>query len=142
MKNKKLRISRPFVKPSFFGRKEGFTLSEVLISAAILAFVFSALILLFINAGFLNEANRNKTVAVTHAQYALEEIKNTPFGNIVNATWNSATIVSKGLVPLNNESINIVVTGTGPKDVLVTVNWRDRRLRNRSVSFETLITEP
>jgi Tfp pilus assembly protein PilV len=123
-------------------KKLGFTLSELLMSAAILAYVFTALILLFINAGFLNEANRNKTIAVTHAQYALEEIKNTNFSSIADATWNSPTIVSKGLVPLNNESINIVVTGVEPKDVQVTVNWRDRRLRNRSVSFETLITEP
>jgi prepilin-type N-terminal cleavage/methylation domain-containing protein len=123
-------------------KKLGFTLSELLVSAAILSFVFSALLLLFINAGFLNEANRNKTIAVSHAQFALEEVKNTLFTDIASATWNSATIVSKGLVPLNNESINIVVTGTKPKDVRVTVNWRDRRLRNRNVSFETLITEP
>ena len=112
-------------------------------SAAILAYVFSALILLFINAGILNETNRNTTVAVTHAQYALEEIKNTAFGSIANSTWSSTTIRdSKGLVPLHNESINIVVSGTGPKDVRVTVNWRDRRLRIRNASFETLITEP
>jgi len=123
-------------------KKLGFTLSELLMSAAILAYVFSALILLFINAGFLNEANRNKTIAVSHAQFTLEEVKNTLFADIASATWNSATIVSKGLVSLNNESINIVVTGTEPKDVRVTVNWRDRRLRNRNVSFETLITEP
>jgi prepilin-type N-terminal cleavage/methylation domain-containing protein len=123
-------------------RKLGFTLSELLVSAAILAFVFSALILLFINAGFLNEANRNKTIAVSHAQFTLEEVKNTVFTSIASANWNSVTIASKGLTPLNNESINIAVTGTAPKDVLVTVNWRDRRQRNRSASFSTLITEP
>jgi prepilin-type N-terminal cleavage/methylation domain-containing protein len=142
MRNRKLGFIPSFVQPGLTGGKAGFTLSELLISAAILAFVFSSLIMLFINSSFLIEASRSKTIAVDHAQFALEEVKNTPFGGIAAATWNSAAISSKGLIPLQNESIGITVTGTEPKDVRVTVTWRDRRMSNKSLSLETLITEP
>lgn len=129
-------------------KNRGFTLSELLLACAILAFVLTGLLVLFINCIFLNEANRNLSVATGHAQYAMEEIKDTDFDSIKtkgdNGDWDwcdSATITSKGLTPLNNECINTGVTGTEPLDIVVTVSWQDLKGRNRNIALETLITE-
>jgi prepilin-type N-terminal cleavage/methylation domain-containing protein len=122
------------------GRK-GFTLVELLMTAAILAYVLCGILALFVNCMFLNEGNRNSSIAIGHAQFALEEKKNTAFASITSETWNTAAISAKGLAPLIGESIGIVVSGVEPKDVNVTVTWRDRNLRNRSVNLRTLITE-
>jgi len=120
------------------------TLAELLLAAAILAFVLSGLLLVFINCIILNESSRNLTVAVSHAELALEEIKNQDFSSIASSTWDNSTIVSKGLIPLNSESLVITVTGTGmnPKNINVTLTWKDRAVRDRSVTLETLLTEP
>jgi hypothetical protein len=121
----------------------GLTLTELLLAAVILAFTLAGILLLFINCMFLNEASRNLTIAVTHGQFALEEVKNTAFGAISSATWDEAIISSKGLTPLNTESISI---GVGliadPKDVTATVTWKDRGVRDRSLVLTTLISEP
>ena len=121
---------------------KGITLAEVLLAVAILAFALTGLLMIFINCIFLNDANRNLTIACTHAQFAMEEIKNTDFASIASQTWDNATIISKGLVPLDSESIIITVTETEPLDVLVTLNWKDRGVRDRRTALETLITEP
>lgn len=121
---------------------KSFTLVELLLAAVILAFVLTGLLALFISCIFLNETNRNTTIATSHAQFAMEEIKNTTFTSIAGATWNSATIQTKGLVPLNSETIVINVAGINLLDITVTVNWKDRGTRDRTMSLETLISEP
>jgi len=121
---------------------KAFTLVELLLASAILALVISGLLLVFLSCIFLNEANRNLTAAITHAQFAMEEVKNTAFGSIASESWDNATISAKGLLPLGNESISINVTGSTTLDVNVTVSWQDRASRDRNISIETLITEP
>lgn len=121
---------------------KGFSLVELLLAAVILAFVLTGLLALFISCIFLNDTNRNTTIATSHAQFAMEEVKNTTFASITGATWNSAVIASKGLTSLSSETIIINVTGTDPLDITVTVNWKDRGTRNRTISLETLISEP
>jgi len=123
----------------------GFTISELLIASGILAFVLTGLLLVFVNCILLNEANRNLTIAMTHAQTAMEELKDTAetaFSSIVSGTWDNAAIVGRGLIPLSNETIDFTVSGTSTKNVLITVNWRDRGRRDRSTTLQTLITQP
>ncbi len=121
---------------------KGFSLVELLLAAVILAFVLTGLLALFISCIFLNDTNRNTTIAISHAQFAMEEVKNTTFTSITGATWNSTAIASKGLTPLNSETIVIGVSGTDTLDIAVTVNWKDRGTRDRTISLETLISEP
>lgn len=126
--------------------KKGFTLSELLLAAAILAFVLCALLYSFISCMLLNEANRNLTGAVIHAEYVMEEMRNVDFSlvstNIAAGywDWNNQTIAAKGLTALRNETIDTQASGTDPLDVTVTVSWQDRNARNRSMSLETLIS--
>ena len=124
----------------------GFTLSELLLATAILVIALSGLLLLFANCILLNESNRHLAVATSHAQFAMEEIKSTSFGstapNYNGVCWNNATIQSKGLSPLSNETVCITVTGITLLDVKVKASWRDRGGRDRNTTLETLTAEP
>jgi len=125
---------------------KGFTLSELMIAAAILALVLSALLILYINCLFLNEASRNLSIATSHAQYMLEEIKYTSFATIApnynGVCINDGSIESRGLSPLTAETICTTVTGTRVLNVSVVVSWEDKGMRNRGLTLATLITEP
>ena len=131
---------------------KGFTLPELLLAFSVMALVLAGALSLFISCIFLNETNRNLSVATGHAQLVLEEIKNTNFVSMqsgainpeTNWDWDNAAISAKGLIVLNTESISTqaVWTGTDRLNVNVTVSWKDRGLRDRLTSLETLITEP
>jgi type II secretory pathway pseudopilin PulG len=132
-----------------------FTLSELLLAAAILVFVLAGLLALFLNCLILNEANRNLTVATSHAQYIMEEIKdaaNTDFtqleSRINNGDWdlNASQIQAApyNLTALSNESINTNVTRKDENNpnlliISVIVQWNDRGQRPRSAQLDTLI---
>lgn len=125
-----------------------FSLPELLLATAILAFALCAILLSYINCFFLNESSRNLNIAISHAAYVMEEIKNTDFSSIKanidngNWDWSGTDISSRGLTALTNETIDTQVNGTTLLDILVTVNWRERSLRDRNTSVESLIAEP
>ena len=123
---------------------KGFTLIESLLALLIMLFSITAIFPIFINSTFLNVANSNLTVAISHAQYALEEKKEMNFISIPigTETWDSGKIISKGLIPLNSETVAITVTNSGSymKDIIATVSWRGRGIINRNIALETLIT--
>jgi prepilin-type N-terminal cleavage/methylation domain-containing protein len=124
----------------------GFSLPELLIVTAILAYSLSVVLLTFINGTALNESSRNLITSVAHAEFVMEDIKNQAFTglgtNISNGnwTWDTAAISSNGLTPMKAESIATTVSGTNPLDITVTVNWQDTRGRARSKSMRTLIS--
>jgi prepilin-type N-terminal cleavage/methylation domain-containing protein len=133
----------------------GLTLLELLLAAAIMGVVLSAMLQLFLKCNLLVMANRDHSVAVAHVQYVMEEIKNTNFADIWTKIavdhqwdWNSATINAKGLAALHDESIdtevsNKAVSGTILWDISVTANWKDRTGTggDRSITLETLISQ-
>ena len=128
--------------------KKGFTLPELLLAVAILAFVITSILLLFINCALLNEANRNLSIASSHAQFVMEDIRgsaSTSFATLKssidagNWDWNTTAINSRGLTALSNEAIDTQSSGTEPVDVVVTITWKDRSGKNRSAAIETLI---
>lgn len=132
----------------------GFTLAELLLSAAILAFALSGLLLLFTNCIVLNGVNRNLAIASNHAQYIMEEIRGVGFTGLEvrinnnNGTptgWdlNASQIGSApyNLNALDSEAINTSVIQSGnPLGVSVLVSWRDRGQIERSFEARTLIT--
>lgn len=139
--------------PQMKSYSRGFTLSELLLAAAILVFVLAGLLALFINCLLLNEANRNLSAATTHAQYIMEQIKDaaetdfTPLAaNINSGNWdlNASQIGSSpyNLTALSNENIDTAVSQSGnPLGVSVTVQWDDRPGRSRSTQLDTLIAD-
>lgn len=127
--------------------KKSFTLSELLLSVAILGLVFSSILLVFVSSLILNESSRNLTVALTHAKYVMEDIKNSDFDTIkedgnTNWDWDSNAILVEGLSSLKNETIDVQVSGTDILDVKVIVNWEEFKSRSRDLKLETLITKP
>ena len=137
--------------------KKGFTLVELLLAAAILAFVLSGMLLLFTNCFVLNGTSRNLSIATSHANYIMEEIRANGFtglgakitsNNGTPAGWdfNAAQLQASpyNLVPLANESIATSILsgspGDDPLEVSVAVNWQDRGAKNRSVELTTRIT--
>lgn len=93
--------------------KSGFTLSELLLAAAILVFVLAGLLVLFLNCLILNETNRNFTLAYSAIQAKMEEIKNTPFSNLdaLNATnfylYGFSPDNAKGRIHVSDESAGL-----------------------------------
>ena len=129
-------------------KRAGFTLAEVILAAAILAFALTGLLALFINCMLLNESSRNRSLATAHAQFVLEEIKNTNFDLIetdINAgswNWNEAEIEGKNLPVLKSEDIETTVSASGdPLGVLVTVSWQDRLGGAKTTSLTSIFTD-
>lgn len=124
-----------------------FVLSEVLLAAAILGLALSGLLALFLACGLLNESNRNRNVAMSHAQYVMEAIKNTDFDDIedsINAgnwDWNEGEIENAGLAKIRGEVIDVGVSGSDPLEVNATVTWNDRVVVGRSISLESTFTD-
>ena len=125
---------------------KSFTLPELLIAAIIMAVAFLMILTIYANCSYLDEASRNLIVATSHADFVMEDIRNTTFSNIStnisngNWNWNSTNITAAQLTPMNNESIATQVSGTNPLDVTVTVTWRDSQQKNRTKVLETLIS--
>lgn len=130
---------------------KGLTLSELMVATMISLFAFTVLLALFINCIFLNEANRNLTTALTHAQYILEDIKsqatfsqtkdrlNSGYWNLTSSQLNSTPY---NFPVLPNESVATnVINATDPLVFSIRVNWKDRGLRARSTELRTLITD-
>jgi type II secretory pathway pseudopilin PulG len=63
-----------------------FTLTELLLSVAILAFVLVSILLLFINCIVFNETNRNITFVYKAIESKMEEVKNASFDNLYTAS--------------------------------------------------------
>jgi len=129
--------------------RKGFTLIELLLAAVFLVFTISAILMLFANCIFLNATNRAITIATSHAQGVMEEIRDTNFSaieaNINNDywDWDISTIESKGFSVLPGETIDTSKIGTGSNllNVIVTVSWQGHSQRSESISLETLLAE-
>lgn len=140
------------IKPTI---RKGVTLAEMMIAACILLLMCAMMYLLFANCLILNQLNRERTIAMTHAEYVLEEIKNESFTNLesrINGVspwtaewdWDATAISTEGLTPLNDETIDTNEVGTDSDllDIVVNVSWTNRRGVTQTVSLETLLAEP
>ena len=131
-------------KTTTFNAKKAFTLPELLIATMILVLALCPIIMSFTYCFLLNENSRQITTAISHAQYVMEDIKNTDFDDITNGTLNSTdSDWPSNLTALPNETINATVTGSTLLNVNVTVSWDDRGDRPRIYkTLETLIAKP
>lgn len=144
--------------------KKGFTLVELLIAAAIFAFAMSGILLMFINCAFLDQVNRNKSIATFHAEFVIEDImeymKNGDLSSLqteiedADWDWDSSSTPTIGnylgcslpyVYPcvLNSESIiTSCVEGTNPLEITVEVSWKDRaQTKTRSLELKTKIAK-
>jgi len=118
-----------------FSRK-GFTFLELMVAIAILLIILSGLLTTFVYCIVMNEANNNLVVAANDAQYVMEKIKSLDYDSINTSTLNSLTLYFNNLP--NENLTNSYVTGTGPKEITINVNWTERG-RQRNFQLSTLI---
>ena len=136
---------------------KGLTLTELILAAAIMAFVLCGLLVLFINSSILNEANRNLATAVAHAQYIMEEIRNEDTLADVKTMIDNQTFTS--LQDLSEETITVCCynppwvdsatsclescqdDGGDPLGIYLIVEWEDRRGRERDFELQTRMTD-
>ncbi len=85
-------------------------------------------------------------MAMTHAEFVLEEVRNTPYATAISQidasawNWSTASVISsKGLSPINSEIITTTRSNATPPEVTVTISWQDTHQRLRSLSFATII---
>lgn len=139
---------------SNISRKKAFTLIEILVAAVILGTVAISVLMAFINCMILNEVNRDKAQAMTHIQYALEDMNEenaasdllTLQANINSGFWNwtDFDINGEGLVALDGETVVTTASWEVVNELLnvaVEANWEDRRGRPMSVELRTLFAE-
>jgi len=131
---------------------KGLTLAELVLAAFILSFVLCGLLLLFTNCVLLNASSRDLSVATSHAEYVLEEIRAANFTGLearianggasgwdLNSADLSAAPYGFTILPAENITTGVFQSGN-PLGVWVTVNWSDRVNRPRSTELRTSVT--
>lgn len=135
-------------------RKKGFTLVEVLIAVAIFVFAMAGILHMFITCAFLNQANRNKSIATIHAEFVMEDImeymRNGDLislqGNISSGMWNwDQGDIESNCTTIINDSEEIAtscINATNPLNITVEVSWKDKaQTKIRSLELKTLISK-
>ena len=113
---------------------------EVLIAILILSVDITSTLLFFSTAMITGDFARDVTVATSHGEYILEEMKTrNSLVDITSTDW-PAWGEQQGLNTLPNENIKVDITDTfsNPIDVQVTVTWM-KKLRTNDVILRTKI---
>ena len=111
--------------------RRGFTLSELMVAAAILALTISALLYVFVSCLLMNEANSELITAASDAEYVMEQIKALPTSdfNAIDSYTVPAELTNPatGRQRLTNEHIDVNKgTGSNIRTITVTVTWSRR----------------
>jgi hypothetical protein len=130
--------------------ERGFTLMELVVTAAFMGIVIVAISNLFIGLRQVNRTANGYTIAVEAAQKEMETLRNTPYSNIPVGTTNITTTLLSAFpqllsprsasttVSYIDTSGNASATDAGEKRVNVTITYTDRTgLKN--VQFETWV---
>ena len=106
--------------------EKGFTLAELLVSAAILGVVITGIMVSYIRCMELNEVSQNKSLALKAARSRLELIRMTPYANLV-ATYNN---VAFNVTGFNGKGVsNVTVVDAKNLRVRVSVSWKQKNNR-------------
>ena len=134
----------PKKKATMKRRVRGFTFAELLVTVALLGGAVGAMLTFFVQSIELNNLSRDMSLAVSHVQYVLEEIRSSS-GVIVtqidNGVWNydtDAEFSDKGLTRLPNETIQVQYSGTGALTITVNLGWQMHNGRWQTLTFQTI----
>lgn len=110
----------------FRSAARGFTLVELIISAAIMAAVVAGILVSYIRCMELNEASQNKSMALKAARSRMEAIKGSDYDNLLanyhGVTFNVTGFVGKGVS-------YVTVLDAKNTRVIVSVSWRQKNGR-------------
>lgn len=125
-------------------RRKGFTFVEVLVTVGLLGGSVGALLTFFVQTIELNNVSRDMSLAVSHVQYVLEEIRSSSgviVSQIDNGVWNYDTdteFSDRELTRLNNETIQVQYAGAGALTITVTLAWQMNNGRWQNLVFQTI----
>ncbi len=120
------------------GNHKGLTMAELIVAIFILAVSISSVMMFFANARIAEQYARDSTVAASHGEYLLEEMRaRTTLANITGTNWVNWT-GTKGLNTLPSENISVAYTNSAadPLEITVNVNWT----RNARGYIQSLLT--
>ncbi len=125
-----------------FKNKQGLTLVEVLITVFVLSVGILSTLLFFTNSIISTEYARDLTVATSHSEYILEEMKTRPtLANITSTNWSTwFTGQSVDFLPSETVSVTYVNSASNPLDITAQVSWT-KKSRTNSVSLRTKLTK-
>src|SRR4030065_1416476 len=111
-------------------RSKGFSLIEMLIALVVLSISLLALAALMATTAKNNSFGVHMTEAATFAQDKLEELKVTPWGNVVSGTDPLPRPGSTGINYNRTWNVSTLMNPTPPpndllKTVTITINWND-----------------
>jgi prepilin-type N-terminal cleavage/methylation domain-containing protein len=127
--------------------ERGFTVIEVAICLALLVIVVLGMVYVITENSYLEEANKEKILALNCARRMLENVKAQTYEDIVpgNYTFDVSEhgialgridpYVPVGMISIGNEDAE------GCKPILVTVEWRTARDMPLRVQLQTLVTD-
>ncbi len=95
--------------------KKGFTLIEVLLAGAILAFCLCGLLLTYINMFILSDLARDLTLATNAVQAKMEELKKTSYAGLL--AFNGVTFDIAGFASSNAKGLIEVTNNLGYVDL-------------------------
>lgn len=98
--------------------KKGFTLPEMLLAAVITSFVLCGILLTYIACMDMVKSSKNVSIATGAAQGVIEEIRSTPFPQIVD-NYNGLTFTVNGIPASRGR---VYVDDANPEFLLVTVS--------------------
>ena len=119
---------------------QGVTLPELLIAVFVLSIGILSALMFFTSAMIATETARDMTVATTHAEYTLEEMKDrSTLANITSTNWTSwASTASLATLPSETLTVTIANSSADPLDITVTVGWT-KKGRTSNVALRTEI---
>lgn len=125
-------------------KKQGFTLTEVLVSMVVFATLMVVLISAFLGIAQMKESSRNLTQAMSDLRTVSEAMRDASAASLAAVTgtnW-TAWASANGLVSLDNEAVTVTYANPAadPLDVTARVDWQER-LRARSAAVNTLLTK-
>jgi type IV pilus assembly protein PilV len=117
--------------------EEGFTLIEIMIALVVMSIGLTALAAVQISAIRGNAFSKRMTTAVSIADEKLEQIKSSPYANILSESPIQITQSSMEFTRQVTVTDNSPLTNT--KTINVTVNWSEGS-KSHSVPFTTIVS--
>lgn len=100
-------------------KEEGFTLLEIILALAVFSASIIAVMRVFSIGIALSGEVEDMSLALNLAQKKMEEIKNTPFANIIS----SGPVPADSTAPFSRFNVRVDTTGVNPKQINATVSW-------------------
>ncbi|MDD5085356.1 MAG: hypothetical protein PHE61_04850 [Candidatus Omnitrophica bacterium] len=121
----------------------GFTLIEAVIAIGVVGFILLAIVGLVLQNILLTDFARMETIALSHANAVLEEMRTrsyTSLNSITSQDWGTWA-ANNGYNTLEQETVNVAYGGsTNPLEIDATVRWQ-LKTRSQYVRLSTVMTD-